>query len=262
MVNKRYKLEIPKEGIYQLEAGIYSVETAAEALAAEEDVEIVEGAGEHKAGKLSLDEKAKVWIPPGSTLSYWGEKETLGVPFKLTISPLEGTGETKFTCTISGAKSDRKVQIKLDKALALNPVAAELIGDGTVYLTGDEIAARMEGILEKRIPTIRAKTKRIGIYGVEKSWWIDRKTPMVDVKVTYGGVVEKVEEKAEEVIKKILPGVAPPTPVTPEEAAKAVAEGRPLYIKCTLPLISLLPSPIPYRPGIPILPGFAISATP
>lgn len=251
---EKYRLDIREEGVYELEPGTYSIDPGAEALAEGEDVEIVEGAGEYKPKKLILTETCQVWIPSGSTLWPWSKTTVKTVPFGLKVSPLSGTGETRFACTISGAKSTRKVQIRLDKPLALDPVVNELTGNGTVYLKGDTIAARMEGIFEKRIPAIREKTKRIGIYGREKSWGIDRKTPKVYVTVKYGGIIEAIPT---------IPGVPtpkPPTPVAPEEVEKGIAAGKTYYIKCTLPLLSMLPG-LPYIKGLPILPGFVISET-
>jgi len=60
------------------------------------------------------------------------------------------------------------------------------------------------------------------------------------------------------------PGPAPGVTtkyLTVSEANERVSTGLPCYIKCTLPVLSLLPG-IPYTQGIPILPGFVITTTP
>ncbi len=46
--------------------------------------------------------------------------------------------------------------------------------------------------------------------------------------------------------------------MTPEQATKHFYDGVPPSIKCTLPILDLLPWML-YIPGIPILPGFAIA---
>ena len=59
----------------------------------------------------------------------------------------------------------------------------------------------------------------------------------------------------------------PPTPggtpiyLTPEQAAARLATGLPCYIKCTLPILSMLPG-IPYTPGTWVPPFCAISSAP
>ena len=64
-----------------------------------------------------------------------------------------------------------------------------------------------------------------------------------------------------------VPVSAPPGPgVTPKyltvsEADERVRTGLPCYIKCTLPVLNMLPG-IPYTQGIPILPGFVITTVP
>lgn len=255
---RRYKIDIVKEGVYRFEPGEYEIVVGGEALAEGEDAEIVTGAGIYHENVLKIDKEADVWIPAGSTLLFgFGGAKT--VPFALTVTPPSGMGETNFKLTITGAKPDRKVQIKVDKRLALDPVIAEMTGDGTVIVKGDTIAAVQEGIIARLIPKIRKRTTGIGVYGQEKSWGIDRKTAKKHIPITYGGIAE--------IIDTVIPGVPgvpapkPPTPVTPEEAEKAIAAGKALYLKCTLPLLNMLP-PIPYSPGMPVLPFFMISSTP
>lgn len=260
---RRYKIDVVKEGVYRLEPGEYEIAVGGGALAEGEDAEIVVGAGIYHEGVLKIDKEADVWIPTGSTLLFgFGGAKT--VPFALTVTPPSGMGETNFELTITGAKPDRKVQIKVDKRLALDPIIAEMTGDGTVIVKGDAIAAVQEGILARLIPKIRQKTTGIGVYGQEKSWGIDRKTAKRYIPITYGGIMKEVKE----IVEKVAPGVPgvptpkPPTPVTPAEAGRGVAVGKMYYIKCTLPLLNMLPSPITYSPGMPVLPFFVISTTP
>jgi len=49
--------------------------------------------------------------------------------------------------------------------------------------------------------------------------------------------------------------------MTPEQAKKCLDDGGTPFIRCTLPILSLLPWVL-YIPGIPILPGFAIAEKP
>jgi len=255
MVEKRYKIDVVKEGVYKLEPGEYEISVGGEALAEGEDAEIVTGAGIYHEGVLKLDKEADVWIPAGSTLLFgFGGAKT--VPFALTVTPTSGTGDTSFKLTISGAKADRKVQIKVDKRLALDPVIAEMTGNGTATVMGNEIAAKQEGIISRLIPKIRQKTESIAVYGVEKSWGIDRKTAKKYMTVKYGGIVEEVAK-----VVPPIPGVTPPTAVTAAAAAKGIAVGKIYYLKLTLPLLSMLPG-LPYHKGMPVLPGWIISETP
>ena len=57
-----------------------------------------------------------------------------------------------------------------------------------------------------------------------------------------------------------VPG-APAKYLTPDEALLRIRAGEKCYIKCTLPLLNMLPG-IPYTQGIPVLPGFAITIEP
>jgi len=63
------------------------------------------------------------------------------------------------------------------------------------------------------------------------------------------------------------PGVPAPGPgapakyLTPDEALLRIRAGEKCYIKCTLPVLNMLPG-IPYMQGVPILPGFAITTEP
>jgi len=59
------------------------------------------------------------------------------------------------------------------------------------------------------------------------------------------------------VVPPVTPPVIPPI-ITPEDAAAGIQAGKQYWIKCTLPLLDLLPG-LPYFKGIPILPGFRIS---
>ncbi|RJS72686.1 hypothetical protein CW696_02560 [ANME-2 cluster archaeon] len=61
-----------------------------------------------------------------------------------------------------------------------------------------------------------------------------------------------------------VPGPAPGVPamyLTPEQAASRSAMGLPCYIKCTLPVLNMLPG-IPYTPGAWVPPFCAITAEP
>lgn len=49
--------------------------------------------------------------------------------------------------------------------------------------------------------------------------------------------------------------------LTPQEADALVRTGKPCYIKCMIPLLSIFPG-MPYFTGCPILPGFVIQRTP
>jgi len=260
----KFKIDVVKEGVYTLEPGEYEIGVGGEALSEGEDAEIVTGAGIYHENVLKLDKEADVWVPAGSTL-WFGSGGAKTVPFALTVTPTSGKGATNFKLTISGAKPDRKVQIKVDKGWALDPIIAEMTGNGTATVNGDAIAAKHEGIIAKLIPGTKRTTKSIGVYGQEKSWYIDRKTAKQYITLTYGGIIEEIEKV---IPTPPIPGIpptptpTPPTPVTPEEAKTAAAMGKILYLKCTLPLLNMLPSPIPYSPGMPVLPGFVISETP
>ena len=59
----------------------------------------------------------------------------------------------------------------------------------------------------------------------------------------------------------VVPPVAPPKYLTPEEAAERIRAGLPCYIKCTLPILDLLPG-IPYTPGMWVPPFCAITTKP
>ena len=255
---EKYRLNIPDEGVYELEAGTYSIETGAEALAEGEDVEIVEGAGEYKLGELTLEETGRVWIPEGSTLFLRRRGRARRVPFTLTVSPTSGTGETLFRCTITGAKPDRVVAIRVARARRIDPTVAEMTGDGTATVRGDELAARVEGVVARLIPDKRQKTARIELYGQERARLRDRRTARVPVTVRYGGVAGEIRG----VVAQVFPGITPPRQITPAEAAEAAAAGRPMFLKFVLPPFNLLPSPIRFVPGMPVLPGFVISETP
>ena len=57
-----------------------------------------------------------------------------------------------------------------------------------------------------------------------------------------------------------VPGVVPAA-ITPSMAIEGIRAGKQYWIKCTIPILDMLPG-IPYSSSIPILPGFRISETP
>ena len=78
-------------------------------------------------------------------------------------------------------------------------------------------------------------------------------------------IVPPIEPPIEPPVPPVEPPITPPVEppavppiITPEEAAAGIAAGKQYWIKCTLPLLDLLPG-LPYFVGIPILPGFRIS---
>jgi len=62
-------------------------------------------------------------------------------------------------------------------------------------------------------------------------------------------------------VSPVVPPVAPPEYLTPEEAADRIRAGLPCYIKCTLPILDMLPG-IPYTPGMWVPPFCEITTEP
>jgi len=59
----------------------------------------------------------------------------------------------------------------------------------------------------------------------------------------------------------VTPPAEPPKYLTPAQADERVRAGLPCYIKCTLPILDMLPG-IPYTPGAWVLPFFTITSEP
>lgn len=219
-------------------------------------------------------------------------KEVLEVPFGITVGPEAGYRTDRFKVTVFGTPAKaRKVKIRTSKPgyYRLNdPVLAERVGDGDVYVSGFTVVKGL-GLRED-------VENQVWIYGhADIPYWTDKYTTSVPVRilptpavaepVTPEPVTPEIPEEvppcpegkvignyicrggewvpyaAPPVTPPGVPPVAPPKYLTPAEADERVRTGLPVYIKCVLPLLDLLPG-LPYISGIPILPGFALTTEP
>ena len=220
-----------------------------------------------------------------------------GLPY-ITISPTSGHREDEFTITIKGAPTKeefRQVNIYAVKegwGRDNDPLIATHDGNGTVKVFGSQL---LKGI--NAPPTV---DKLLSIYPALVYPVFDP-GPSIRVMIEAEPVVVKPPETGEpgepgvpeapvctegDVVGSFVchdgkwvheaeevPGETPYTPpetttpgvtpiyLTPEQAAARLAKGLPCYIKCTLPILSMLPG-IPYMAGIPLLPGFVITMQP
>jgi len=218
--------------------------------------------------------------------------DALEVPFGIVINPVAGYRTDRFKVTVFGTpEKTRKVKIRTSKPgyYRLNdPVLAERVGDGDVYVSGFTVVKGL-GLRED-------VENQVWLYGqADIPYRTDKytesapvrmlPTPAVAEPVTPEPVTPEIPEEVppcpegkiigDYICKggKWIPAVAPPvTPpgvppaappkyLTTAEADERVRTGLPVYIKCTLPLIDLLPG-LPYAPWIPILPGFALTKEP
>lgn len=225
-------------------------------------------------------------------------EEVLEVPFGITIGPEAGYRTDRFKVTVFGTPAKaRKVKIRTSKpglGRVNDPVLAERVGDGDVYISGSTVVKGLD--LREDVEN------QVWIYGqADIPYWTDKYTTSVPVRILptpavappvtppvappappdevppcpEGAIIGEyickggewvpytppVAPPAPPVAPPGVPPAAPPKYLTPAEAAERIRAGLPVYIKCVLPLLDLLPG-FPYTPGIPILPGFAITDKP
>lgn len=220
--------------------------------------------------------------------------EVLEVPFGITVRPEAGYRTDRFKVTVFGTPAKaRKVKIRTSKpgyGRVNDPVLAERVGDGDVYVSGSTVVKGL-GLRED-------VENQVWIYGqadIGFPYYIDKyttsvpvrilPTPAVAAPVTPEPVAPEIPDEvppcpegkiigeyicrggdwvryaAPPVTPPGVPPVAPPKYLTPAEADERIRTGLPVYIKCVIPLLDLLPG-LPYISGIPILPGFALTAKP
>ncbi len=100
-------------------------------------------------------------------------------------------------------------------------------------------------------PECKEGDKKAG-YICEGGKWVAYTPPVVPP------VVPPVEPP---VTPPVTPPVVPPKYLTPEQANERVRAGLPCYIKCTLPILNMLPA-ISYTQGAWVLPFFTITSEP
>lgn len=230
------------------------------------------------------------------------DEEVLEVPFGITIVPDAGYRTDRFKVTVFGTPAKaRKVKIRTSKpgnGRVNDPVLAERVGDGDVYISGFTVVTGL-GLREE-------VENQVWIYGqADIPYWTDKYTTSVPVRILptpavappvvppepvppepappcpedaiIGEYICKggkwvpyaappipppvVPPFVPPVVPPVEPPVAPPKYLTTAEAAERIRSGLPVYIKCVVPLLDLLPG-FPYTPWIPILPGFAITDKP
>jgi hypothetical protein len=218
--------------------------------------------------------------------------------FSISINPPEGYLNERFKVTISGIPPGAKA-VKLHTAKPYHgelndPVIANVGYRNLVEVIGSTFLLKHKvDPTEPNIITVYARA-----YMPMKLSWSLRKLLGRD-KFSTVATVELAPQPHTVDIPGQTPGVTPtpgptPTPVpvckegtyssdgkavcrggvfvpigatkeklylTPQEADALVRAGRPCYIKCMIPIISLFPG-IPYFTGCPILPGFVIQKTP
>jgi len=169
--------------------------------------------------------------------------------------------DSKYFLVVDGAVSDRKVQIKFGKSKEViavaDPVFREEYGNYTVEITGRELAeeAARSKTLFGRLPLLR-ETGDVTIYMYaeeEIPWYRNLVTPIEAVRIHIPSAPERAAE--------LIPGWVAPLPVTPEDAAEGIRDGKSYYIKFGIPVLSLLPG-LPYAPGMWVPWGCIITETP
>ena len=186
---------------------------------------------------------------PGTTPTL--DESALGTPLSFSISPISGDLTNEFTFNVIGASPGNRVDFKVDIPWKTDPIITAITGSGTTTVRGETIAARAQ------LPS--GQENKVTIYAQEIiSLWPDKESNRETIYV----ITTKPEPP---VTPPVIPPITPPTvpPVTPPivtlpEAAAGIQAGKQYWIKCTLPLLDLLPG-FPYFEGIPILPGFRIS---
>jgi len=214
-------------------------------------------------------------------------EDVLEVPFGITVGPEAGYRTDRFKVTVFGTPAKtRKVKIRTSKpgyGRVNDPVLAERVGDGDVYVSGSTVVKGL-GLRED-------VENQVWIYGrADIPYRTDKYTTSVPVRIlptpavappvappvtpdipgevppcpegmVSEGYICKGGKWVPYAAPPGVPPAAPPKYLTPAEADERVRTGLPVYIKCTLPLIDLLPG-LPYISGIPILPGFALTTEP
>lgn len=217
-------------------------------------------------------------------------EEVLEVPFGITINPVAGYRTDQFKVTVFGTpEKTRKVKICTTKPgyYRLNdPVLAERVGDGDVYVSGFTVVRGL-GLRED-------VENQVWMYGqADIPYRTDKYTESAPVRILpTPAVVAPPEPVTPEIPGEVppcpegkvigeyickggkwipysappvtppgVPPAAPPKYLTTAEADERVRTGLPVYIKCVMPLLDMLPG-LPYAPWIPILPGFALTREP
>jgi len=217
--------------------------------------------------------------------------DALEVPFGIIINPVSGYRTDQFKVTVFGTpEKTRKVKICTSKPgyYRLNdPLLAERVGDGDAYGSGLTIVKGL-GLRED-------VENQVWLYGrADIPYRTDKYTESAPVRILpTPAVAEPVTPVTPEPVTPEIPEEVPPCPegkvigdyictggewipysaphitppVTPSkylttaEADERIRTGQPVYIKCAMPLLDLLPG-LPYAPWIPLLPGFALTKEP
>ncbi len=215
--------------------------------------------------------------------------DALEVPFGIIINPVTGYRADQFKVTVFGTpEKTRKVKLCVSKPgyYKLNdPVLAERVGDGDVYVSGFTVVKGLD--LREDVEN------QVWLYGrADIPYRTDKYTESAPVRIqptpavaeppvqpepTPPDIPEEVPQCPEgKVIGNYIckdgawvPCSTPPVtpPVTPSkylttaQADERLRTGLQVYIKCVMPLLDLLPG-LPYAPWIPLLPGFALTREP